>query len=145
MKVYFTLLPPANEVCEGCVFTSVCLSTGWGVSAPVHAWIHPWDKRQTPADQRQTPTSPWDDRQTHPPGGDTLPPAQCILGDTGNKRAVHILLECILVVLYVPLIFCVKNMIPTFFFKKTDHEVVWNFWSRVQRHYIIPLVYIANF
>ena len=25
------------------------------------------------------------------------PPAQCMLGDTGNKRAVRILLECILV------------------------------------------------
>ena len=24
------LLPPANEVCEGYVFTSVCLSTGGG-------------------------------------------------------------------------------------------------------------------
>ena len=23
------LLPPANEVCEGYVFTGVCLSTGW--------------------------------------------------------------------------------------------------------------------
>ena len=45
----------------------------------------------------------WD---THPPGqtppldrhprADT-PPAQCMLGDTGNKRAVRILLKCILV------------------------------------------------
>ena len=26
----FTLLPPANEVCEGYVFTRVCLSTGGG-------------------------------------------------------------------------------------------------------------------
>ena len=26
------------------------------------------------------------------------PPPQCMLGDTGNKRAVRILLECILVV-----------------------------------------------
>ena len=31
------LLPPANEVCEGYVFTTVCLSTG-GVG---HAWF-PW-------------------------------------------------------------------------------------------------------
>ena len=32
-------LPPANEVCEGYVFTGVCLSTG-GVSAPLHVGIH---------------------------------------------------------------------------------------------------------
>ena len=28
----------------------------------------------------------------------TSPPEQCTLGDTGNKRAVRILLDCILVV-----------------------------------------------
>ena len=37
-----------------------------------------------------------------PPGADTplgadTPPAHCMLGDTGNKRAVRILLECIFV------------------------------------------------
>ena len=37
--------------------------------------------------------TPWD--QVHPP--DQVPPEQCMLGDTGNKRAVRILLECILV------------------------------------------------
>ena len=31
----FTLLPPANEVCEGYVFTGVCLSTGGGVACVV--------------------------------------------------------------------------------------------------------------
>ena len=31
------LLPPANEVCEGYVFTGVCLSTGEGGSGPMHA------------------------------------------------------------------------------------------------------------
>ena len=37
------LLPPANEVCKGYVFTGVCLSTGGGegVSALMHAGIHP--------------------------------------------------------------------------------------------------------
>ena len=29
------------------------------------------------------------------------PPPQCMLGDTGNKRAVRILLECILVAHFV--------------------------------------------
>ena len=43
--------------------------------------------------QEQTPTPPPKNR---PPGADT-PPAQCMLGDTANKRAVRILLECILV------------------------------------------------
>ena len=32
-----------------------------------------------------------------PPGPGTPPSEQCMLGDTGNKRAVRILLECILV------------------------------------------------
>ena len=31
------------------------------------------------------------------PPGPGIPPEQCMLGDTGNKRAVRILLECILV------------------------------------------------
>ena len=31
------------------------------------------------------------------PWAGTHPPEQCMLGDTGNKRAVRILLECILV------------------------------------------------
>ena len=35
------LLLPQNKVCEGYVFTGVCLSTGGGVSAPLHAEIHP--------------------------------------------------------------------------------------------------------
>ena len=61
---------------------------------------------------RRTRYTPWD--QVHPPGRYPLgpgtppppgpgtpplqvPPKQCMLGDTGNKRAVRILLECILV------------------------------------------------
>ena len=48
-----------------------------GASAPVHAGMH------TPRDQsaRARPRK-----------------EQCTLGDTGNKRAVRILLECILVI-----------------------------------------------
>ena len=61
-------LPPANEVCEGYVFTGVCLSTGRGVSAPLHAGIH---------------THPGT-RGRHPPG-QTHPPSAC--WDTINKRA----------------------------------------------------------
>ena len=51
--------------------------------------VHPLD--QVPPRTRYTPLGryiPWD--QVHPP-------EQCMLGDAGNKRAVRILLECILV------------------------------------------------
>ena len=58
------------------------------VSASVHAGIHPPPWSRPP--QADTPQS------KHPLGADT-DPAQCMLGDTGNKRAVRILLECILV------------------------------------------------
>ena len=70
----------ANEVAKGNVFTPVCQSfcSLRGVSASVYAGMH--------TDLEQTP-----------PGADT-PLAQYMLGDTGNKRAVRILLECILVV-----------------------------------------------
>ena len=92
------LLPPANEVCEGYVFTGVCLSTGGGcVVAPGgHAWLlwggmcgcsrgacvvalggHAWLLWGGHA---------WDTTR---------------YGDTVNKWAVRILLECILVVCYV--------------------------------------------
>ena len=37
-----------------------------------------------------------------PPLGADIPPAQCMLGDTGNKRAVRTLLECILVIHTIP-------------------------------------------
>ena len=66
-NAFTRLLPPTNEVYEGYVFTPVCQSFcsrgGGGESASVHAGI-----------------------------ADT-PPAQCMLGDTANKRAVRILLE----------------------------------------------------
>ena len=42
VECILVLLPPANEVCEGYVFTGVCLSTGGVcVVAPVggHAWL----------------------------------------------------------------------------------------------------------
>ena len=64
-----------------CFYTclSVILFTG-GVSASVHVGIHPLGRH------------PWTDtprKQTSP--------TQCMLGDTGNKQVVPILLECILV------------------------------------------------
>ena len=60
---------------------SIILSSG-GVSAPVHARMH------------IPPKGPEAD-PLGPEGG--TPKEQCMLGGTGNKRAVCILLECILV------------------------------------------------
>ena len=78
-------LPPATKLGQGYVFTSVCDSVNRGVCLS-SCWDPPPGSRHFP-------------RTRHPPGADT-PPEQCMLGDTGNKRAVRILLECILV-LYV--------------------------------------------
>ena len=95
-------LPPANEVCEGYVFTPVCHSVHRGGVTPVHARIHTppgpeatsRDQRQTRQDQRQTP--PRGPEADTSPGPEAYTPwKQCMLGDTGNKRAVRILLECI--------------------------------------------------
>ena len=63
-------LPPANKVCEGYVFTGVCLSTG-GVPGRGVCGGHVWQ-------------------------GYACPPRQ-ILRDMVNERAVRILLEYILV------------------------------------------------
>ena len=66
---------------QGNIFSSLCqefCTQRGGGSASVHAGIAPRGK---------TPS---------PPGSRHLP-AQCMLGDRVNKRAVHILLECILV------------------------------------------------
>ena len=43
-----------------------------------------------PEDQRQAPP--------RPEAGSPPPPEQCMLGDTGNKRALRILLKCMLVI-----------------------------------------------
>ena len=84
--ICLTLLPPANEVWGKVIFSVECVknSVHRGRSASVHAGILP-------------PSS----KAGHPWQGDTLsiqiPPVQCMLGDTVNKRAVCILLECNLV------------------------------------------------
>ena len=82
MDIFTSYLPPANEVCEDYVFTSVYLSTGGGMHgrgmhgggacvAEGRAW---WGERKPP------------------PLADTMR-----YSDTVNERAVCILLECILV------------------------------------------------
>ena len=96
------LLPPANVVCEGYVFTGVCLSTGGERRPPWQGDPHPlarrppWqgDPQQGEPPGRETPPArrpPWQGdppANRHPPGKET-PPL--------NVRAVRILLECILV------------------------------------------------
>ena len=81
---------------------SVILFTGGGWSALLHAGIPPRPEAGTspgtrPPRSRQPP--PQEQRQASPPGTGTPPPhsAQCMLGDTDNKREVRILLECSLV------------------------------------------------
>ena len=80
--VRIIFLPPATKLGQGYVFTRVCDSVLGGGSASVHAGI--------PLPQADTPP------EADPPGPGT-PREQCMLGDTGNKWAVRILLECILV------------------------------------------------
>ena len=68
----------------------VCLSACWDTT-------HPADPPRADTPREQTP--PW---SRHPPGADTHlgadpPPAQSMLGDTVNARALRILLECNLV------------------------------------------------
>ena len=67
------LLPPANEVCEGYVFTDVCLSAGREVSAPLHVGIHtpyppdqtlPWVV-DTPLGSRPPHSACWEIRATN--------------------------------------------------------------------------------
>ena len=48
------LLPPANEVCEGYIFTRVCHSVHGGVSVSVHAGIPP-PPEQIPQEQTRHP------------------------------------------------------------------------------------------
>ena len=103
------------------LYLSVILFTGvggGGGDCPVHAGIHTPQEQTAPRSKQSWSTHPLEQtppksrhppREDTPPGEDTpllgadtpigadTPPAQWMLGDTGNKRAVRILLECILV------------------------------------------------
>ena len=59
-----------------------------GPGAPPLDQVHPPDQVHTP-------------RPGTPPGTRYTPQEQCMMGDTGHKRAVRILLECILVLKFV--------------------------------------------
>ena len=83
------------------VFTRVCQSfCSQGASASVHAGIPP--EEQTPPPPPPSGAEIPGSRHTSPPREQTPPrsrhlPAQSMLGDTVNARAVRILLECNLV------------------------------------------------
>ena len=106
----YKLLPSANEVCEGYVFTGVCLSTGGercmaeGVCMVGCAWQggHVWQGGLWPGGLLQGGCvargmhgrgRAWQGVGMH----GTHVPSRQILRDTVNERAVRILLECILV------------------------------------------------
>ena len=86
-----SLLRPANEVCEGYVFTGVCLSTGGCGRHPLGRHLpgrpptsrHPLGRSPPPLGR-------------HPTTGQT-PPLCSACWDTVNNRVVRIPLECILV------------------------------------------------
>ena len=81
---------PANEVCEGYVFTGVCLSTE-GVPGQVPPG------RYTPTlGQVHPPTL----GQVYPNHRAGTPPGHSACWDTVNKRVARILLECILVIIF---------------------------------------------
>ena len=85
---------------------SVIMSTGvGGLPHCMLGYTSSGPEAGTPHDQRQVPPRT---RGRYPPGPEAgtppeqtplgaEPPSQCMLGDTGNKRAVRILLECNLV------------------------------------------------
>ena len=113
------LLPPATKLGQGYIFTGVCDSVHreGGVPGQVPTLLDqiPPPGRYTPQPGRYppgryTPLGPGTPPGWYPPPGPGTPPGQagtplgrypppeqCILGDTGNKWAVRILLECILV------------------------------------------------
>ena len=103
-------LSPATKLGQGYIFTSICDSVHRGENLDRYplgrytpgtrylpgpgtpAWdqVHHPPGPGTPPRTRYTP-------QTRYPRDQVHPSEQCMLGDTGNKRVVRILLECILV------------------------------------------------
>ena len=79
---------------QGNIFVPVCHSVHRGVCfsayPPPQRRTPPHPPEQTPPRKRHSPQGPDPPRSRHPP-------AQCMLGDTLNKQAVRILLECNLV------------------------------------------------
>ena len=90
---YFKLLPPANEVCEGYVFTPVCHSVHRGGVCLSACWDTP-PRADTP--QEQTPQSrhPWEQtspQEQTPPGrrhpGANTPPSHVVHAGRYGQQA----------------------------------------------------------
>ena len=102
------LLPPANEICKGCVFTGVCMSTGVGCASGPSGVCH--TPRADTAPGQIPPlwadTSPWTDTPSrYPPwavhvgmhilspcpvhAGIHQPLAQCMLGYGQQAGRTH--------------------------------------------------------
>ena len=92
-------LPPANEVCEGYVFTGVCLSTRGGVTCVVLCGHACWGACVVLGGVRGAGGVCVVLGGVHGAGGAcvVLGGVRGIRRDTVNERAVRILLECILV------------------------------------------------
>ena len=85
---------------------SVCPQKGktWAGTPPRTRQVHPSPKDQAGTPHRTRQRHSLEQASTSPLGPGRYPyprarcpPEQCMLGDKGNKRAVRILLECILV------------------------------------------------
>ena len=115
-KFYNALLPPANEVWGKVIFSEACAKNSvhggatWAGTHPGTRYTFPPGPGTPPLVGPGTPPGtryiPQDQvhslDQVHPPTRyipqeQVHPPEQYMLGDTGNKQAVRILLECILV------------------------------------------------
>ena len=84
--------PPRTRYTSGTRYTPRTRHTPPGPFTPPQDQVHPQGTRYTP----KGPGTPHLGPHT-PPWDHIHPPEQCMLGDTGNKRVVCILLECILV------------------------------------------------
>ena len=122
LLLLLSLLPPANEVCEGNVLTGVCLSTGWmcipaciqcgqggvcpggllggvcpGLCLPRGVSVRGCLLRGMCDQGGVHLPAPEADTSPWEPEADTTPPPRRMLWETVNKQAVRSLLECILV------------------------------------------------
>ena len=93
MQMKYLVTARKRSLGQGNIFSSVCQEfCPQGGSASVHAGIPPPCQGDPPYKADPPPLA------RRPPPASQTPPAQCMLGDTVNKRAVCILLECNLVV-----------------------------------------------
>ena len=102
------LLPPANKVWGKVIFFApVCHSVHRRVCLGARWDTHPHSGSRYPPGSRHPPWEQTAPREETP--WEQTPLAQCMLGDTVNKRVVCILLECNLVfpfIISLPVMYC---------------------------------------